>query len=197
MTERQKEIVKFKISQIKKALAADKKQWGGYYHDGGGYRYLQPALYLQLQDYKGAKRYFNWFVKNFPEDIGYPIFLFEWTITLYKNNEIQQATRKAFETFMSNTYLFDKFFGKEFLYFEKWEGSNWEMTETADRLPYMSTQEDLKDFALWLDEFATSRLFNEAANQFIDIQTQLKVLAVGKKRSLLINKRANLFRLFD
>lgn len=196
MTDRQKEIVIFKISQIKKALIADKRQWGGHYHDGAGFRYLQPALYIQIQDYKGALRYFNWFEKNFPEDSGYPIFLFDWTITLFKTGNTKLATKKAFETFMSNTYLFDKFFNKEFLQFEKWEGSNWEMLETTDYLPYVSTQEDLLDFSSWLDTFLKSKPFNDAANQFIEIQKQLKILPVGKKRSSLIRKEIELIHAF-
>ena len=196
MTDRQKEIVKFKISQIKKALSADKREWGGYYRDGAGYRYLQPGLYIQLQDYKGSLRYFKWFQKNFPDDTGYPIFLFEWTITLYKTGNLKLAEKKAFETFMSNTYLFDKFFKKEFLEFEKWEGSNWEMPETADYLHYVSTEDNLLDFSNWLNGFLKSKLFYEGANQFIEIQKQLKILPVGKKRSLLINKEAELIQLF-
>jgi len=196
MTDRQKEIVRFKISQIKKALSADKREWGGYYRDAGGYRYLQPALYIQLEDYKSALRYFKWFQKNFPDDTGYPIFLFEWTITLFKTGDLKHAGKKAFETFMSNTYLFDKFYNKEFLEFEKWEGSNWEMQETADYLPYLATDSNLLDFSNWLKNFLKSKLFNEGANEFIEIQKQIKILPVGKKRSLLINKEEKLIKLF-
>ena len=123
--------------------------------------------------------------------------MFEWTITLFETNQLKEAQKKAFETFMSNTYLFDKFFNKEFLQFEKWEGSNWEMSETADRLPYTSTQEHLLNFSNWLDSFLHGRSFIDAANQFIEIQKELKILPVGKKRSNLIAKESRLLNLFD
>ena len=76
MTEKQITRIKTKITKIKKGLAADKKHWGGYYHDGGGMRYMPPELYLQIQDYTGSLRYFNWFNKNFPDDAGHPVFIF-------------------------------------------------------------------------------------------------------------------------
>jgi len=71
MTPKQQARLQNKIKKIKSALAADKKHWGGYYHDGGGLRYLPPGLYIQLEDYSGGLRYLNWFKKNFPDD-AYP-----------------------------------------------------------------------------------------------------------------------------
>ena len=59
MTEKQIEKVKEKIVKYKKALSADKRQWGGFYHDGNGIRYLIPQLYISIMDYKGGLKYFN------------------------------------------------------------------------------------------------------------------------------------------
>ena len=44
MTPKQIERVKTKIKRIKAALAADKKHWGGFFHDGQGLRYIPPQL---------------------------------------------------------------------------------------------------------------------------------------------------------
>ena len=59
MTPKQEERIRDKISKIKKALAADKRQWGGIYHDGPGLRYLPPELFLKLKDYIFLIREFN------------------------------------------------------------------------------------------------------------------------------------------
>ena len=107
MTENQKNRIKVKISKIKKALSADKKFWGGYYHDGGGLRYVQPELYIKIQDFTGALRYFNWFDKNFPDDIGAPIFLFEYALTLFKTKRIEKAESKILESLNLNQYIID------------------------------------------------------------------------------------------
>lgn len=191
MTPKQIEIIQNKITKIKRALAADKRQWGCY-DDSRGLRYLPPALYLKLQDYKGAMRYFNWFHKNFDDDIGYPTFLLEWSITLFKNNKLKEAEKKALETFFSNTYLIDKFLGKELLDLNISEHSNWENPELVDNLIYKHSDEELRDFTAWLSEFVISQKFNQYANEFIEIQRRLKTEPVGITRSQLVSRRYSL-----
>jgi hypothetical protein len=61
MTDKQIEGVKARIEKYKKALAADKKYWGGQYHDGQGIRYLILKQFIKIRDYKGGQRYLNWF----------------------------------------------------------------------------------------------------------------------------------------
>jgi hypothetical protein len=54
MTPKQVERVKKKIINVKAALAADKKYWGGEYHDGRGLRYIPPQLYINSVQTKAA-----------------------------------------------------------------------------------------------------------------------------------------------
>ena len=194
MTPKQVERLRDKITKIKRALTADKKRWGGFYDDSQGLRYLPPELYLKLKDYTGALRYFNWFKKNFPDDIGFPTFLFEWTVTLFKTKRLEQAENKAIETFFSNTYLIDKFLGKEFLELHISENSNWELSSLAENFHYSKDQNELSDFAKWLNSFVTSNKFFKIANEFIDIERKLKTELVGPKRSALVKRR---YRLID
>jgi hypothetical protein len=51
----------------------------------------RQKYYVQLGDYAGGLRYTRWFDKNFPDDIGYPDFLFEWTIILFRNAKLKEA----------------------------------------------------------------------------------------------------------
>jgi tetratricopeptide (TPR) repeat protein len=192
MTTKQEQRIRVRISKIKKALSDDKKHWGGYYHDGQGLRYLLPELYLKIKDYKGALNYFRWFTKAFPDDIGFPFFLFEWTITLFKTGKIKDAEKKALESFIANTYLIDQFLGKELLYFDKWEGSSWEHPDLVKELPYNQKQKDLLDFTEWLNQFVISEKFYKIAREFIDIAIQLKVISAGKNRTILVNRQNKL-----
>ena len=192
MTEKQIERIKNKISKIKKGLAADKKHWGGYYHDGGGLRYMPPELYIKIQDYTGSLRYFNWFDKNFPEDSGFPTFLFEWAITLFKTKRLKLAENKVKHTFYSNTYLLDKFLDKELLQFNKSEDSNWQYEQLVDNFKYSKNHEEMKDFAEWLNTYMNSEDFLEFANEFIEIKSKLKDEPVGEKRSYLVKKEYEL-----
>ena len=136
MTDKQIERVKAKIEKYKKALAADKKYWGGQYHDGQGIRYIIPEQFIKINDYKGGQRYLNWFDKNFPDDSGYPIFLFEWCFILFKCDKLKDAEQKAHRTFFSNTYLLDKFLEKEPLRLDKNESSGWEYESLVENFPY-------------------------------------------------------------
>src|SRR3989338_1533576 len=105
MTEKQQERIRLKIKKIKSELAADKKRWGGFYDDSRGLRYLPLEYYIKLKDYSGGKRYINWFYKNFPDDGGFPEFLFESTIVLFYSKKHKEAKRKLFETFSLNIYI--------------------------------------------------------------------------------------------
>jgi hypothetical protein len=187
MTPKQQDRIKNKIKKIKTALSEDKKRWGGQYHDGQGLRYLPPQLYLELNDYTGGLRYFNGFNKNFPDDSGYPDFLFEWTIVLFKTGRLKEAEKKAFETFRSNTYLFDIFFGRQVTKIKKWEGSNLETQDFADnQFCYNSKQGNLFDFSEWLGKFIVTEKFILLSNKYLDIQQQLNIERHTEKRQYLI-----------
>ncbi len=194
MTPKQVEKIKDKISKIKRELAADKRRWSGYYDDSRGLRYIPPGLFLRLQDYKGALTYFKWFGKNFPDDSGFPVFLFEWTLTLFKTGNFRNAEKKALKTFFSNSYLFDKFLNKNFLHLDKYEGSNWEQAELTKHLEYSKDLPDLHDFADWINEFLTSDKFYKIANEFVDIERKLKTEPTGPTRTELVERR---YRLID
>lgn len=188
MTEKQIERVKEKIEKYKKALAADKKYWGGQYHDGQGIRYIIPEQFIKIKDYKGGLKYLNWFEKNFPDDSGYPIFLFEWTFILFKCDKVTEAEQKAHRTFFSNTYLFDKFLGKEPLRLDKNESSSWEFESLVDSFTYTSKDADFTAFASWIETVLSDRKFLDKANEFVDIEQKLKNEPVGPNRSRLVDR---------
>ena len=149
---------------------------------------MPPEQYLKIQDYSGALKYFNWFHKTFPDDTGYPDFLFEWTITLFYCDKIRDAEKKAFQTHFRNTYYFDKFFDKEIIPLDKWEGSNWEHAEMTRDLIYSCKQPALVDFSNWLQAFINSDHFMQTSKTYIDLNRQLKDAPVGQKRTELIRR---------
>ena len=188
MTEKQIERVKLKIAKYKKELADDKKFWGGYYHDGRGIRYVIPEQYIKICDYKGAVKYFNWFAKNFPDDTCYPIFLFEWTFSLFKCGKLVEAEKQAQRTFFSNTYLLDNFLGKEPLQLEKNESFSWESESLLKHFTYSNKDLEFTSFGEWLETVLQSRTFLDKANNFIEISRQLKIESEVEKRGILIKQ---------
>jgi hypothetical protein len=193
MTPKQQERIKNKIKKVKAALAADKKRWGGQYHDGQGLRYFPPKLYIELNDFTGGLRYFNWFNKNFPGDSGYPDFLFEWTIILFKTGRLKEAEKKAFETFRRNTYLFDIFFGRQVKKIEKWEGSGLETQDFAEKqFRYNVKQNNLHDFSVWLANFIATEKFILLSAKYLDIQKRLSTEQNIETRRYLIQQEYEL-----
>ncbi|MCU7549575.1 hypothetical protein OCK74_10645 [Chitinophagaceae bacterium LB-8] len=187
MTPKQIERLKKKIADIKRALAAEKRKFG-WYDDGRGLRYLPTKYFIQLGDYSGGLTYTKWFDKNFPDDSGFPDFLFEWTIILFKTGRIKEAEQKAFQTFCRNTYLFDKFFGRPIIPFDKWEGSNLEAPGFTEYLDYSCRQPALGDFSEWLASFISTQDFINRSNKYIDIQKRLKTEDDSETRHYLVRQ---------
>ena len=175
MTPKQVEKIKLRIKKIKAELARDKKFWGGYYHDGRGLRYLLPKLYIQISDYPGGLRYINWFYKNFPDEIGFPDYLFECTIIFFMAGMIKDAKKKAFETFCSNTYIFDKFFCYPVIAIAKHESFEFNSPEFTKYLTYSYRDPDLVTFTNWLKEFRNSEKFIQLSNKYLEFCRQLNL----------------------
>ncbi len=193
VTPKQIQTRKKKIADVKRTLAAEKRKFGAY-DDSRGLRYVPTKYYIELADFAGGLAYTKWFEKNFSDDMGFPIFLFEWTIILFKNGKTKEAEKKALQTFTSNIYLLDKFLGKEFLDLDIEEHSNWDRPALAERFKYSKDQIELKDFTDWLSLFVISDKFYKIANEFIFIKQRLKSERVGPARSRLVKK---LYSLLD
>ena len=191
MTEKQIERVKTKIRKIRAALAAEKRKFGDY-DDSRGIRFYPTKLYLEIGDFSGALTYLRWFDKNFPGGGYFPDFLFEWTIILFKTKKLKEAEKKAFETFCSNTYLFDKFLGKQIIQIDKLESSNLETTEFANYIKYLNTQVELKDFSIWLESLVSSEKFQKLSSAYIEIHKKLKTEKDRETRGYLLKQAAQL-----
>lgn len=192
MTEKQAEKLKQKIKRIKLDLAADKRRWGGFYDDSRGLRYLPPQYYIKLGEFAGGLKYFKWFKKNFPDDRGFPDFLFEWTIILFKTDRVNETEKKVFETFCCNSYVIDKFFGRPVVPLDKYEGSNIDIPDFVDYFNYSSEQPDLIDFSKWLDNYTRTDKFKAASRKYIDIYIRLKKENDIETRSYLIQQAKQL-----
>ncbi len=196
MTEKQIEKVRARIRKIRGQLTAEKRKFG-WFDDSGGRRYDLPGLYIKIGDYKGGLTYFRWFQKNFPDDIGLPSFLFEWTIILFKNGKLEAARKKAFEAYCRNVQVFDRFFGRPLRGAAGWEMSNLELPEFLEHFPYSSEDPELADFTEWLSCFEQEPEFVEKSRAYIALQEQLQHTQGGsEERRALLDKKRELKRSF-
>ncbi len=187
MTPKQIEKLEKKIADIRRILAAEKRRYGCY-DDSRGLRYLPLRYFVQLGDYAGGVTYLKWFDKNFPDDGGFPEFLFESAILFFKAGRTKEAANRAFRTFCSNPYWIDKFFGRPLNPLDIWHSSNLTQAEYTPALAYSSTQPDLVDFAEWLRELISSEEFTRRSSRYIDIYQRLKTEKDQETRRLLVQE---------
>jgi hypothetical protein len=187
VTPKQAERIRKKISDIRAILAAEKKRFGDY-DDSRGLRYVPPRYFIQLGDYKGGLRYLQWFARTFSDDSGFPDFLFEWTVILFKCAKTKEAVKKAFETYCANTYLFDKFFGRPIVPIDKWEHSNLAIPAFADYFNYSSSQPELTDFSEWLAKLIANEEFKNHCEKYIQILKRLKTEDDTETRGYLLRQ---------
>ncbi|QHV99415.1 hypothetical protein [Spirosoma endbachense] len=174
MTPKQRQRLEKKIADVKRVLAAEKRKFGGY-DDSRGLRYLPTRYYIQLADYQGGLTYLRWFAKTFPDDIGFPDFLFEWAILLFKAGKLAEAKVKVWQTFCANTYVLDKFFGQPLQPLPKYEWSTMAQLGFTAHFPYTHQQTDLLDMSHWLAEFMTSDTFSTRKARYLTLHQQLLV----------------------
>lgn len=185
MTPQQTEKLKKKIADVKRVLAAEKRKFGAY-DDSRGLRYLPTGYFVQLGDYQGGLAYLNWFYKNFPDDGGFPEFLFESAILLFKTGRLKEAASAAFRTFCSNPYWIDRFLGRPVVRLEIWYSSNLMQVEYTQALTYTGDQPDLVDFGDWLRELITTEDFIRGSSRYVEIYSQLKTETDKESRRRLV-----------
>jgi len=189
MTEKQIERIRTKIARVKRALAADKKRWGGYYDDSAGLRYATPGLYLKIRDFKGAMNYFRWFAKNFPDDCCYGEFLLEWSLTLFMLGKVEDAKQKVTEAYLRDTRVLNKFLGREVAMVDETIDSYERDWSAVQVLGYSAEEKDWADFAVWLEVLLTSEPFQSLSKEYLEIQRRLQAESDPTKRSNLCDMK--------
>jgi hypothetical protein len=180
MTEKQIEKIKIKIKQIRAALTAEKRLYGGF-HDGNGRRYYISDLYLQIADYKGAITYKKWFDKNFPDDIGDAMISMNWSIAYHGLGKTKEAEVYTIHTSFQNIYLHGFLLDRSVERIDIYEPG-------YDLLEYTKSQ--IKEFRKvvtksyldWLSGFVETDVYKIPINRFIAISKLLKDESDPKSR---------------
>ena len=188
MTEKQIENIKKKIKSHRAKLTGEKRKFG-WYDDSYGRRYVIAELYIKIQDHKGALRYFNWFEKEFKEDIGFPDFLFYWTATLYENDKIKKARQLAYKTLFSNIYLIEAVCAKTPRYLDYKGYSNIDTLEFADSMKQTCIKNTSDNFRSWIQEFSSCDEYEKVLNEYVSLNKLIVDERPGKIRSELLDHR--------
>lgn len=149
---------------------------------------MPAGYFVQLGDFAGGLAYLKWFDKNFPNDRGFPEFLFESAIIFFKSGRTQEAANRALRTFYSNPYWIDRFFSRSLTPLDIRHSSNLTTVEYTAALTYSNMQPDLSDFAAWLRVLTVSEDFICCCTRYIDIYRRLKTETDKEARRLLVQE---------
>ena len=184
MTPNQKQEFEEQIEDIKASIETEVQLLDGY-NDELRQVYIPTQLYLQMEDYAAGLDYIRWYLKVAHGDLGAPDFLFECTVIFFMCGKIKEAERKAVETFFNNTYIFDKYFGRELIQIDKLESWDNEKPEYLADFKYSSNQPKLAEFTQWLKEFEHSDKFQSISKRFTAALIWLKYETDPKVREYL------------
>lgn len=187
MTPKQIEKLRKKIADIKRTLAAEKRKFGAY-DDSRGLRYLPIGYFIRLGDYKEGLAYLKWFDKNFPDDGGFPEFLFDSAILLFKTGRLREAAIAVFRTFCSNPYWIDRFLDRPVVQLDIWHSSNLMQVGYTQALTYTNAQPDLLDFSDWLRQLITTDDFVRRSIRYVEIYRQLNAELDKASRHRLVEE---------
>jgi hypothetical protein len=193
MPDDDKREVRSRLRRYERALRKEKKEHG-FYRDGAGKRYQIGPHYMLLGDDDGALDAFEWFEKEFSDDVGEPGHLLCWSLALYRSGNEVGAARKLRQTMFSNLYLVPHLLGSPIAELDIWHGS-------SDAEPSYVGRIREAYFRLWSDaerEWA-SRLyhspgFRSVRERYIEISKLLDTTPPGPERSRLVKEMYELER---
>ena len=190
-TEQQK--IRTRLRSYERKLRKEKEKYG-WYDDGAGKRYQVGPHYMLLDDNDGALAAFQWFEKEFPDDIGVPDHFLCWSLALYRAGNEIGAAKKLRQTMFSNLYLVPRLLGSPIAELNIWHGSSDAEPSYAEHVhePYLRLWSEAE--REWASGLYYSPGFQSARERFIEIARALDTAPPGAERSRLVKELHELER---
>ena len=190
-TEQQK--IRSRLRTYERTLRKEKEKYG-WYDDGAGKRYQIGPHYMLLGDDDGALAAFQWFEKEFPDDVGVPDHFLCWSLALYRAGNEIGAAKKLRQTMFSNLYLVPRLLGMPVAELAIWHGSSDAEPSYVDHIhePYLQIWTDAERG--WAGSLYESPGFQSARERFIEIAGALSTTGPGPERSRLVEEMHKLER---
>ena len=184
-------ILRSKISSYKSALTKEKKSYG-YINDGSGKRYLLFCLHFVLNDLKKSEDYFEWYNKEFSDDVGEPIQKLCWALSLYRMGKNGEAKYKLAELMLSNLYLIPYIIGQDVQEYDIWHSSSDEHIDYVSYLPEEVRKKIKQREIEWMKTLYDSLEFRRIRKRYIEIYHELQNIKELEARKILLNESYSL-----
>ncbi len=190
-TEEQK--IRSRLRSYERKLQQEKKKYG-HYHDGAGKRYQIGPHYMLLGDNEGALAAFEWFEREFDDDIGKPDHSLCWSLVLYRSGNEIGAAKKLRQTMFSNLYLVPHLLGSPIAELDIWHGSSDAEPSYVEYIhePYLRLWTEAE--REWAAGLYQSPGFRSVRERYIEISRLLDTTPPGLERSRLVKEMHELER---
>ena len=149
---------------------------------------------MLLDDNDGALAAFQWFEKEFSDDVGEPGHLLCWTLALHRAGNEIGAARKLRQTMFSNLYLVPRLLGSPIAELDIWHGSSDAEPSYAEHIhePYLRLWTEAE--REWAARLYESPGFTSVRSRYIEISRALDTTRPGHERSRLVEEMYKLER---
>ncbi len=188
-----KQKIRSRLRSYERKLEKEKKEHG-FYRDGAGKRYQIGPHYMLLGDNDGALAAFQWFAKEFSDDVGEPGHLLCWTLALHRAGNEIGAARKIRQTMFSNLYLVPRLLGSPIAELDIWHGSSDAELNFVEHIhePYLGLWTEAE--REWASGLYQSPGFQSVRERYIEIARALDTTRPGPERSRLVKELHELER---
>lgn len=185
--------IRTRLRSYERKLQKEKKEHG-FISDGAGKRYMIGPHYLLLDDTEGALAAFQWFEKEFPDDVGEPGHFLCWSLALHRARNEIGAAKKLRQTMFSNLYLVPRLLGSPIAALDIWHGSSDAELSHAEYVPDAYLQIWAEAEREWAAGLYESPGFQSVRARYIEISRALDTVRPGPERSRLVKEMHGLER---
>jgi hypothetical protein len=193
MPQSDKQKIRSRLRSYERKLEKEKKEHG-FYRDGAGKRYQVGPHYMLLDDNDGALAAFEWFEREFNDDIGKPDHSLCWSLALYRSGNEIGAARKLRQTMFSNLYLVPHLLGSPVDQLDIWHGSSDAEPSYVEYAPEAYLELWTEAEREWASHLYHSPGFQSVRARYIEISKALDTTPPGPERSRLVEEMYELKR---
>ena len=184
MTTEERKRFRNRANRAKRELLKEKDKCG-YFDDRSGKRYRIPVFYILAGENDKALDFFSWYEKEFPDDIGEPIFHLYWALSEFKAGHKKEASYRLKIAMLANLYMLPFLFQEPIEMLAIWHASNrahpdylYEIKEYLDEptpkeREWIKSEYNTQAFVILRDEYINT--FSKLNNEH-DIQRRSEIL---------------------
>jgi hypothetical protein len=166
-----------------------------HYDDGPGKRFLLGPLYLLMSDIPGALKSYEWYEREFPDDVPEAFNHLCWVLTLLKSEKIDLAKLKLRGLIFENLYIIPILLGEKteqhpFKHSSNWSELSYVVEGPCDEIFSLCTDTEKK----WIRHEWENPLLQEDIRNYIELYKVLSITRSIEDRQMIISQADKLAR---